>query len=107
MSNTETNVVLLSARKVGREDEPIFKVNKNPNYQECKHKSLIVDVATDSVECGDCHKVLSPMWVLVQLSDNHNYLCRRYDEIKVISEKASAKNRCKCEKCGQMTRIVK
>lgn len=106
MADNQSNIVSLSDRKAD-DGDPIFKVNKNPDYQACRHKKFIVDVATDTVECGDCHKVLSPMWVLVQLSDNHNYLCRRYHEITAITEKAQAKNRCKCEKCGQMTRIVK
>ena len=105
-NNDNINVVEFKARP-SSVDYPLFKVNKMPAYTTCKHNQLIVDVATNSVECGDCLKVLDPMWVLIQLSDKHNYLCRRYDEIKEISEKANAKNRCKCEKCGQMTRIVK
>lgn len=105
MSDELDNIVTLDF--TGEKDKRIFTTNKNPPYMSCKHPNFTIDVATDSVECGLCHEKLSPMWVLVQLSDKHNYLRHRYTEIVRHSEKAQSMNRCKCDKCGKMTRIIK
>jgi len=73
----------------------------------CKHNKFIIDKTLSTIECGICHKDLNPIWVIEQYWPEESRARIRVDELNKISEKAAKKNRCKCEKCGLMTRIEK
>jgi ribosomal protein S27E len=74
---------------------------------KCRHNKYIVGHGLAYVECGLCGEKLEPMWVLGQMCSSQNRLVMHLDELVKDAEKAKGKNRCKCEKCGQMTRITK
>jgi len=72
---------------------------------KCRHNRYIVDPRLSVVECGICGEKLNPMWVLEQLCGRENRAADRLEFLNKQAEKAINKNRCKCEKCGEMTRI--
>ncbi len=76
-------------------------------FNKCQHNKFIIDESLDRVKCGICGDYLSPMWVIKYYSLAENRLFNQIHALQTIAEKAEAKNRCKCEKCGQITRIQK
>ncbi|MCK5614644.1 hypothetical protein KAR91_72940 [Candidatus Pacearchaeota archaeon] len=72
---------------------------------ECRHGKFIVDETRSAVECGRCGEDLNPIWALSELARNDSYIRNRIDMMNKVLVKAEKKNRCKCEKCGEMTRI--
>lgn len=79
----------------------------SPFAQPCRHTRFIVDEKLEQVTCRDCGERLSPMFALVQLANKeteYHALHERYhDELKRLS----ARQKTKCQHCGQMTRISK
>jgi len=80
-------------------------VIKRTHSFKCKHNTYLVDDKLGYVECGICGEHLSPMWVLEQFCNSESRANLRIIELNRIANKAEKKNRCKCEKCGEMTRI--
>ena len=73
----------------------------------CQHRNFDVDPSAAYVQCRDCGEKLDPMWVLYRIAcDEYTYRWR-LNGLREDAKKAQQKNRCKCEKCGQMTRIEK
>lgn len=92
----------------GKPPEQIFtEIKKIPHVDECQHNHVKIDEATDSVICSDCGERLSPMWVLKRLAQRHNQFYWNYERLFKMTEKAAKMNRCKCQFCGKMTKIVK
>lgn len=71
----------------------------------CKHGKYIVDESLNKIECALCHKELNPIWVLGQMCNDENRYNQNIVHLKEVASKAQKKNRCKCEKCGEITRI--
>lgn len=75
--------------------------------RKCLHYNgpFLVDDSLEHIECGQCGEKLNPMWVLRQLANKettwHLSLERYRDAMKRLDEK----QRCKCQNCGQITRI--
>lgn len=86
-------------------DERILKLNRFS--VRCSHNKYIVDPKLNTVECGICGEKLNPMWVLTELCNQEQRAYRRLQVLNEQAEKAIAKNRCKCQKCGKITRIQK
>lgn len=78
-----------------------------PSTNYCMHRHLEVDIKNELVLCTDCKERIIPMVALKQMMDTEGQLHRRIETMKEILTKAAKKNRCKCEKCGEMTRIQK
>ncbi|OUJ26833.1 hypothetical protein BTO19_09515 [Vibrio parahaemolyticus] len=76
-------------------------------YQGCQHKSFIVDSRLNIVKCGDCGAELSPMWALTELAARESRYRNHIEQLKAQAEKTEAKLRCKCQHCGNMTRIIR
>lgn len=74
---------------------------------KCAHNKFVLDPTLAHVECGICGEKLNPMWVIEQYANREHRAWMRIFELDKIAEKAVKKDRCKCEKCGEMTRIVK
>jgi len=74
---------------------------------KCRHSKFLVDPQLAYVECGFCGEQLNPMWVVGQLCDREALANRKVRALEEVAKRAEAKNRCKCEKCGEMTRIQK
>lgn len=73
----------------------------------CDHHgaTYFYDESEAEVTCGGCGAKLNPVWVLAQLSAMEGRWIegrRAYLQLKAEHEK---RRRCKCQHCGQMTRI--
>lgn len=75
--------------------------------KRCKHNKFLVDEELGYVECGICGEHLNPIWVISQLCNREARAWVKLNDLNKLAIEASQKNRCKCEHCKQMTRIVK
>ncbi len=73
--------------------------------KQCRHLHFRIDEAMAQVECCSCGEFLDPMAALVRLARQQSVLGRAIEQKKLLDEKLSKRIRCKCEHCGQMTRI--
>lgn len=72
---------------------------------QCRHLNISVHEDLSEVICRDCGEKLSPIWVLSRMAkEETKWGLRRAEFMKVRAELA-ARQRCKCQHCGQMTRI--
>jgi len=83
------------------------KVIDNVFLQRCSHSKFKLNDSLDRVFCGICGEGLNPMWVIKEFSNKEHRLFERLMYLEKQAKKAEEKNRCKCEKCGQMTTIQK
>lgn len=88
-------------------DEKVITFHRYTDRKNCQHNKFVVDPRHKSVECALCGKELNPIWVLEQLCNQESRARRSLDDLYEKIEKAKNKTRCKCEKCGEMTRIVR
>lgn len=72
---------------------------------KCQHNKFTVDKRHQFVECGICGEKLNPIWCLEQLCYKESRAQMRVVALEKAAAKAKDKNRCKCEKCGEFTRI--
>ncbi len=82
-------------------------LKKARQYQGCRHRHFIVDSRLNVVKCGDCGVELNPMWVLMELTAHESRYLNRIEELELQAEKVKSKLRCKCQHCGNMTRIIR
>ena len=78
--------------------------------QRCKnldHGPFLIDESASEVECKTCGHRMNPMYALTLMARNDRRWKWRNDELKRIADKATEKNKTKCEHCSKMTRIVK
>jgi len=73
--------------------------------KRCRHLHITVDEDKAEVECSDCGEKLNAVATLVRFSNEESRLRYRIDEMKKVSQQLDAKIRCKCQHCGQMTRV--
>lgn len=100
------NIVEFKRIKQPPTDKPIFKETQTYRHRlECQHGDFKINESNDTVACGLCGEVLSPMWVLKQLANKNSQLYWRWQEMQEKVEKTRNKMRCKCQHCGQMTAI--
>lgn len=76
-------------------------------YARCSHQKVIVDESLNTVECKDCGEKLNPVWVLAQYANKERLAVQHLEILRELQKKAEAKTKCKCQKCGQMTNIVR
>ena len=88
-------------------NESVFKRVPAFSTKTCAHNKFLVDEKLAYIECGICGEKLNPMWVIGQLCNREARANRAVEALAKVVEEAEKKNSCKCEKCGQMTRIVK
>lgn len=103
----ESNVIELRTDLETPPKQVFIENRLTPRHDECQHVRLSIDQATDTVWCKDCSQKLSPMWVLNRIAEKHNRLYGNYSEVYRKTTKAVNMNRCKCEHCKKMTRIIK
>lgn len=75
--------------------------------KRCKHNKFLVHEELGYVECGICGEHLNPIWVVIQLCNYEARVWRNLESLTHAANEASKRNRCKCEHCKEMTRIVK
>lgn len=72
---------------------------------KCQHMRMTVDDELATVKCDDCGEKLNPVSVLVRFATEETQLERRRESLTALHQKLDAKVRCKCQHCGQMTRV--
>lgn len=86
-------------------EKTITKVSKF-RTQQCKHNEVILDPELAYVKCKLCGEKLNPLWVLSQYADSEARLFKQLEIVKREYELVKNKTKCKCEKCGGVTRIA-
>lgn len=71
------------------------------------HGPFIFDPNGNECECKTCGAKFHPMAVIEMLANQESRYNRKAKEAIAIEEKVKDKNRCKCEHCGKITKIVK
>lgn len=71
----------------------------------CKHNKFIVDTQLGYVKCGICNEHLNPMWVIEQYANHEHRLFQQLNRLNSLTKILKDKTKCKCEHCGQMTKI--
>ena len=74
---------------------------------KCRHNKFIVDETMGDVICGICEERLNPIWCLVQISKTESRMWSNLIDLEKLVYKTRDKLRCKCQKCGEMTRIIR
>ncbi len=77
----------------------------NAFRHRCTHSKFILYESLNTIECGICGEKLNPIWVLSQYCNRESRFNMEIERLKKVADKADKKNRCKCEKCGEMTII--
>lgn len=100
----DPKVTVLPVRK--KDTERQFRI-VDQFEQKCTHRGVTYEVCDveNEVVCGACRTRLNPIWVLKYLAMEESRFDssrRAYLEAKKDHEK---RVRCKCQHCGQMTRI--
>src|SRR5580698_3356207 len=72
------NVTLLPTAAKPRPDAELEVVYS----YKCRHGHFLVDDKKDRVECGLCHEMLNPMWVLLQIAHDDSRLRDRWSHMK-------------------------
>lgn len=73
----------------------------------CNHPSFEVDPADGTVMCAQCGKLLNPIWVIERFAEAESQMVKRYEELQALADQAEKRNRCRCEVCGNQTRVIK
>lgn len=78
---------------------------------QCQHDYVEIDDEEWELTCRDCGIKLNPLAILWRYATEetrlHVLLESRKTLLKELAEKIEAKNRCKCQHCGKMTKIEK
>lgn len=73
----------------------------------CLHRRFSINEDYDRVKCKDCGEFINPMRALFVLASEESRLKELISRNSEKIEELKERNRCKCEKCGEMTRIIK
>ena len=92
-----------------------FKIKKKLYDRDgCQHDRIEVDDSLYEIKCLDCGEKLNPVWYLCQIAFKQNKLKKMYDEYNKLARminntkvKLKTINKCKCEHCGKMTKVIK
>lgn len=71
----------------------------------CRHTHMTVDDDLHEVVCDDCGARLNPVAVLVRFATEESRWAREAEKLRELHRELDARIRCKCQHCGQMTRI--
>lgn len=72
---------------------------------KCQHMHMTVDDELATVACDDCGEKLNPVAVLLRLANEESRWGQRANELRDALQRLDQRQRCKCQHCGQMTRI--
>lgn len=71
----------------------------------CKHNNMTVDEDLNEVLCDDCGAKLNPVAVLLRFATEESRWAREGERLRELHKALDARIRCKCQHCGQMTRV--
>lgn len=72
---------------------------------KCRHRHMTVDEELNTVQCDDCGAQLNPVAVLMRFATEESSWTQQANSLRELHKKLDARVRCKCQHCGQMTRI--
>lgn len=72
---------------------------------QCRHLNITVHEDLLEVVCRDCGEKLNPIWVLTRMAKEETKWSMRRAEFMKARAALAERQRCKCQHCGQMTRI--
>jgi len=72
---------------------------------QCRHLNVSVHEDLAEVICRDCEVKLNPIWVLTRMAREETKWSLRRNEFITARSELAKRQRCKCQHCGQMTRI--
>ena len=72
---------------------------------QCRHLNISVHEDRAEVVCRDCKIELNPIWVLTRMAKEETKWSLRRTEFIAARTALAMRQRCKCQHCGQMTRI--
>ena len=72
---------------------------------KCQHKHMTVDEELAEVECDDCGAKLNQVAMLLRFAHEESRWSREGERLRELHKELDARVRCKCQHCGQMTRI--
>lgn len=72
---------------------------------KCQHKHMTVDEDLNEVECDDCGAKLNAVSMLLRFAHEESRWSREGEQLRELHKRLDARIRCKCQHCGQMTRI--
>lgn len=72
---------------------------------KCQHKHMTVDEDLNEVVCDDCGAKLNPVAVLLRFANEESRWQREGERLRKLHADLDSRVRCKCQHCGQMTRI--
>ena len=72
---------------------------------QCRHLNITVHEDLAQVACRDCGEKLNPIWVLTRMAKEETKWAMRRGEFIAARAELAKRKRCKCQHCGQMTRI--
>jgi ribosomal protein S27E len=102
--------------EIDNEPTNVIYLHETPAWVhgKCRHHQIIVDKELATVKCKQCEAELNPIAMLARMAkEQSTWLWRNQEyrenfqkmkEADLILEK---KHRCKCEHCGQMTKIYR
>lgn len=76
-----------------------YRLNK------CRHTHMTVDEDLAEVACDDCGEKLNPVAVLARFAREETRWQQECERLRDLRKELDARVRCKCQHCGQMTRI--
>lgn len=72
---------------------------------KCQHNKIEVDEDLAEVTCSDCGAKLNAISVLMRFATEETRWSRQAADAREAIRALDARVRCKCQHCGQMTRI--
>ncbi len=102
--------------EIDNEPTNIIYLHETPAwvYGKCKHIQVIVDKDLSTLECKNCKAQLNPISILARMAREQSTWKWRNEQnqknIQIMKEAdliLEKKHRCKCEHCGQMTKIYR
>lgn len=72
---------------------------------KCQHRHMTVDEDLATVLCDDCGEKLNPVAVLLRFAEEESRWAQQGQKLRELHRQLDARIRCKCQHCGEMTRI--
>lgn len=78
---------------------------KKKEFNQCKHRNILIDEELWLIECSECHEKLDPIKYLLKLAREENQIQYKINELNKKAETIKNRLRTKCQHCGRMTNI--
>ncbi len=73
--------------------------------KECAHRKTKIDTTLSRLVCSDCGEHLNPVEWLAQVAELFEGLAQERARLDTARARYEAKQRCRCEHCGKITKV--